>query len=93
MMLTFADLDIAEMTSVPRDPQPMIPTWMAEFREELKAMPGFNIVMAEIVAAFFRKVLLFIVSNLIYDDCEVTQAINSNNGSGPASKLLISVSI
>jgi hypothetical protein len=81
-MLTFVDLDMAEITSVPRDPQPMIPTWTAEFREELKAMPGFKIVMAEIVAAFFRKLLLFIVSNLIYDDCGVTQAFNSNKGSG-----------
>ena len=75
-MLTFVDLDIAEITSVPRDPQPMTPTWMAEFREELKAMPGLKIVMAEIVAAFFRKLLLFTVSNLIYDDCGVTQAFN-----------------
>jgi len=59
-MLALVDLDMAEITSVPRDPQPMIPTWMAEFLEELKAMPGFKIVNAEIVAAFFRKLLLFI---------------------------------
>jgi hypothetical protein len=51
---------MAEMTSVPLDPQPMNPTCMAEFRLVENAMPGFNMVNAEIAAAFFKNFLLSI---------------------------------
>ena len=43
---------------MPREPQPIMPTCIAELRDELKAIPGFKIVIAEIVAAFLRKLLL-----------------------------------
>jgi hypothetical protein len=54
-------LDIAEITSVPRDPQPMIPTCIAEFLLVEKTIPGFKIVNVEIVTAFLRNFLLSII--------------------------------
>jgi hypothetical protein len=51
---------MAEITSVPLDPQPMNPTCMAEFLLEENAIPGFNMVNVEMIAAFFRNFLLSI---------------------------------
>ena len=54
--LVFCDIDV--ITAVPRFPQPIIPTRIAELTRDLKTISGFRIVNAETVAAFLRKVLL-----------------------------------
>jgi hypothetical protein len=59
LVLVFAEMD--DVTAVPRFPQPITPSRIAEFAFEPKTIPGFKIENAEMVAVFLRNVLLCMV--------------------------------
>jgi len=54
-----------EITDVPRLPQPIIPSRIAEFAFVPKTVDGFKIVIAEIAAEVARNFLLFIAFILV----------------------------
>jgi hypothetical protein len=63
-MLLLVFLDIDEITSLPRLPQPINPILIAEFALEPKTIPGFKIENAETAVALFKNVLRCIIFDL-----------------------------